>query len=124
KKALSDVLCLCWWKTLSPQKSENWSPVGTAKFSQRLLCRRRFALCFQHHAPVRCRKRKAALLSARTARNRWSHLIRSRAHSTIQVKNITKSKPVCSDGCRLRRGLRERKGSRHSFISCHRVRPA
>src|SRR5438067_2352116 len=97
-------------KPLSSVPDASWSPMHAAGFLQRAVCRRRFTLCVQHHAPVRCRERKAALLFARTACSRWSHLIRSRAHSTIQVISISESKPACRDGCRLRRGYREPKG--------------
>src|SRR5205823_9782861 len=90
----------------------NGPPVRAAKFFQRFLCSWRFALRLKHHAPVRRRKRDTTVLPARTSRGRRSHLIRCSAHGTIQVKNRAKSKPACSDGCRVRRGYGERRGSR------------
>src|SRR5947208_15830386 len=52
------------------------------------------------------------MLPACTNPGRRSHLIRCRAHGTIQLKNRSKSKHACSDGCRVRRGYSERRGSR------------
>src|SRR5205823_11445620 len=90
----------------------NGPPVRAAKFFQRFLCSWRFALRLKHHAPVRRRKRDTTVLPARFSRGRRSHLIRCSAHGTIQLKNRAKSKPACSDGCRVRRGYGERRGSR------------
>src|SRR5260370_98246 len=56
KKTLSEILRLLWPNTLPPHEAINGSPVSAAKTFQRLLGRRRFTLCLQHHAPVRSGK--------------------------------------------------------------------
>jgi hypothetical protein len=50
---------------LSPHKAVNGSPINAAKFFQSLLRRRRFTLCFQHHAPMRILKAAGPVISVR-----------------------------------------------------------
>src|SRR5206468_8361287 len=92
EKTLSEILCLLSPNTLSLQEAKNRSPISVAKFLKRFLCRRRFALCLQHHAPVRGSKRRCPVLCA------WGHpiprgLILDR-HIAIQAKSHAKIKSV------------------------------
>jgi hypothetical protein len=56
----------------------------------------RFALCFQHNAPMRRRKRDTPLLAARISVSCRSHLMGGGAHRTIKMKNCANSKPAGS----------------------------
>src|SRR6476659_5016145 len=64
EKPLGNILCCLSPNALSPNEAINWAPIGAAKLLQRLLCRWRFPLCLQHHAPVRGRKRYRARIGA------------------------------------------------------------
>src|SRR4029453_11747961 len=63
KKTLRKILSFLRPGTLSPHKAVNGSPINPAEFFKCLLCRWRFPLCLQHHAPVRGGKRRRALIS-------------------------------------------------------------
>src|SRR5207253_10060108 len=52
KKTLRNVLRLLWSKALSSDEAIHRSPISAAKVFQGLLCRGRFALRLQHHAPL------------------------------------------------------------------------
>src|SRR5262249_44175726 len=74
---------------LSPQKAVGWSPIGTAKFLERFLCRRRVALRLQYYRPMRCGECDGFA---------W------RRHTVIQVKTRVEIKPrrdVVTDGAYL-----------------------
>src|SRR5262245_15376891 len=64
KKRLSKILRFLWCSAFSPDEAINRSPVGAAKFFQRLLSRWRLPLCFKDHAPVGGRKRSGTVLRA------------------------------------------------------------
>src|SRR6266576_3559717 len=57
------------------------------------MCRRRFALCLQHHAPVPSNKRRRAVISISANRSLRSHLTISRNHAPIQSKTRGESNP-------------------------------
>src|SRR5439155_21482811 len=61
EKTLSEVLSVRWPNPLSPDEAINRSPIHAAKFFERSLCRGRFPLCLQHHAPMRGCKRDASV---------------------------------------------------------------
>src|SRR5207253_10720324 len=95
-KTLSEILRLLWRNALSPHETKDGSPIHAAKLFQCFFSRRGFALRFQHHAPVRRRKRDrppagAGRISAYPCQRR--HFI-SRAHATIQVRTCSKIKPA------------------------------
>src|SRR5207245_8538910 len=63
KKTLRKILRFLRPGPLSPHIAVNGSPINPAEFFKCLLCRWRFALCLQHHAPVRSSKRRRAVIS-------------------------------------------------------------
>src|SRR6185312_9333953 len=95
EKPLRDILRFLWSGTFSPNEAVDRSPVSTAKVFKRFLCRWRFTLCLQHHAPVCCNERCRSD-RCRTTRGVRSHVIWSGGHSLITVKRGTESKPACS----------------------------
>src|SRR5207248_10630656 len=61
KKTLREILRFLRPSSLSPHKAVNGPPINSAQFFKCLLCRRRFALCLQHDAPVRSGKCDASV---------------------------------------------------------------
>ena len=57
EETLGKILRLLLSGSLAASRSINRSPIGATKFFECLLCRGRFALRFQDHAPMRGRKR-------------------------------------------------------------------
>lgn len=88
KKTLRKILRFLCAGTLSPDKAINGSPINAAEFSERVLGRRRLALCLQNHAPVRGSKRRRAAISGSANRTLGSHLIISRGHGPIELENL------------------------------------
>src|SRR5437764_15079305 len=68
EKRLSEILCFLWFIAFASDEAVQWPPVGSAELFQRRLSLRRFALCCQHHAPMRGGKCNRTVLSALTTR--------------------------------------------------------
>jgi hypothetical protein len=76
KKTLSEILRLFRPGPLSPHETINRSPVRAAKFLESLLCRGCWTLRFQHYAPMRGGKRRAAI-GASANRGQRRHIVGS-----------------------------------------------
>src|SRR5206468_7791176 len=86
EKTLGDILRFFRPNTLPLYEGINGPPINAAEFLERFLCRGRFTLCLQHHAPMRCSKAHRSILPGPESFrgiNRGSPLILSSAHSAI-----------------------------------------
>src|SRR5439155_17075350 len=83
KKTLREILRFLGTNTLSSHNAVNGPPINPAELFKCLMCRRRFALSLQHHAPVRSDKRRRAVISISANRAQLSHLV-LRRHTTIE----------------------------------------
>src|SRR5262249_2858913 len=80
--------------TTSPNETVNGSPICAAKLFERFLCRRRFALCLQHHAPMRRGKSRPAVMSISANRAQRRQVVLSGGHMTIELRSHVRFKPV------------------------------
>src|SRR5213596_2096390 len=103
EKTLREILRFLRPSPLSPHKAVNGPPINPAEFSKCLMCRRRFTLCLQHHAPVRSDKRRRAVISISANRTLRSHLTISRDHAPIQLKTRMESKRQTLPGSSISR---------------------
>src|SRR5262249_47835165 len=94
KKALRKILCFFSASTLSSHKAVNGPPINAAEFFKRRLCRRRFALCFQHHAPMRSSKSRPTVISVSANRGQRRHAVLGGGHMTMELRTRAEFKPV------------------------------